>query len=85
MKKKDLARALRFLKRKDELEDSPAESTRPVDNEFRLFGIDRDLQVLNTCLNADDMRLVGSAYAFLTDRGLLANFGKYRNIGKLFA
>lgn len=85
VKKKDLARALRFLKLKDELQDSSIESTRPVDEEFRLFGVERDLQVLNTCLNADDMRLVGSAYAFLTDRGLLANFGKYRNIGKFSA
>lgn len=36
--------------------------------------------MLDTCLNAEDMRLVGSAYAFLKDRGLLENFGKCKNI-----
>lgn len=41
---------------------------------------ERDWEVLDTCLNADDMRLVGSAYGFLKDRGFLPNFGKCRNI-----
>lgn len=43
-------------------------------------GSERDWEVLDTCLNADDMRLVGSAYSFLQDRGFLPNFGKCKNI-----
>lgn len=82
VKKKDLARALRFLE--DELETSSIESTRPINEELRLFVAERDWLVLDTCLNADDMRLVATAYDFLKDRGLLANFGKYRNIGELY-
>ncbi|CAK9157173.1 unnamed protein product [Ilex paraguariensis] len=83
VKDKDLARALRFL------QDIPVEPhnssidsapSRVVNGELGLFGLDKDWEVLDTCLNADDMRLVGSAYAFLKDRGLLPNFGKYRNI-----
>ncbi|XP_047945255.1 uncharacterized protein LOC125191870 isoform X1 [Salvia hispanica] len=80
VKKKDLAGALRFLRLKDELQTSSIESIPQSNEELRLFEIERDFQVLNTCLNADDMRLVGTAYGFLKDRGLLANFGKYRNI-----
>lgn len=85
VKEKDLARALRFLKDMPiVLEDSSSvESTRSQINggELGLFGLERDWEVLDTCLNADDMRLVGSAYSFLKDRGFLPNFGKYRNIG----
>jgi hypothetical protein len=33
-------------------------------------------------LNADDMRLVSSAYGFLKNRGFLPSFGKFSNIGK---
>ncbi|PIN12220.1 hypothetical protein CDL12_15167 [Handroanthus impetiginosus] len=82
VKKKDLARALRFLKDVPiELENSSIdEPIRPVSDELGFLGLERDWEVLDTCLNADDMRLVGSAYAFLRDRGLLPNFGKYRNI-----
>ncbi|XP_042008393.1 uncharacterized protein LOC121757003 isoform X1 [Salvia splendens] len=80
VKKKDLAGALRFLRLKDQLQTSSIESTAQSNEDLRLFEIERDFQVLSTCLNADDMRLVGTAYAFLKDRGLLANFGKYRNI-----
>ncbi|KAL8461896.1 hypothetical protein ACS0TY_033101 [Phlomoides rotata] len=81
VKTKDLARALRFLRDVPvELESSSIESTRQVNGEFGLLGLERDWEVLDTCLNADDMGLVGSAYAFLKDRGLLPNFGKYRNI-----
>ncbi|KAL3820907.1 hypothetical protein ACJIZ3_006812 [Penstemon smallii] len=76
VKEKDLARALRFLKDFPvELENSSIELTRPENDE-----LERDWEVLDTCLNADDMRLVGSAYAFLKDKGFLPNFGKYRNI-----
>uniref|UniRef100_A0A453NMP6 Uncharacterized protein n=1 Tax=Aegilops tauschii subsp. strangulata TaxID=200361 RepID=A0A453NMP6_AEGTS len=42
----------------------------------------RDWEVLDTCIDADDMRLVGRAYQFLSDRGVLANFGKFKNIGQ---
>ncbi|XP_073306939.1 uncharacterized protein [Primulina huaijiensis] len=79
VKKKDLARALRFLRDVPvELDDAsiPPRSARQLD--FR--EMERDWEVLDTCLNADDMKLVGTAYAFLKDRGFLPNFGKYRNI-----
>lgn len=79
VKKKDLARALRFLRDVPvELDDYPI---RP--SSVRQLGfpeMERDWEVLDTCLNADDMKLVGTAYAFLKDRGFLPNFGKYRNI-----
>ncbi|CAN4103798.1 unnamed protein product [Withania somnifera] len=65
VKDKDLSRALRFLRE---------------DKDNWTFGLERDWQVLDTCLNADDMRLVGSAYAFLKDKALLPNFGKYNPI-----
>lgn len=80
MRDKDLAKALGFLK---SINEDLAESngspilTRP-EMGFPVF--ERDWEVLDTCLNADDMRLVGSAYAFLKDRGLLPNFAKCRNI-----
>ncbi|CAI9760317.1 unnamed protein product [Fraxinus pennsylvanica] len=81
VKHKDLAKALRFLKDIPiESENSLIESTQLSGGELGLFGSDRDWEVLDTCLNADDMRLVGSAYAFLKDRGFLPNFGKFRNI-----
>lgn len=87
VKEKDLARALRFLKSVNEsavqthpLTDSTQPSTLRV-AETGLFGLGRDWEVLDTCLNADDMRLVSSAYSFLKDRGFLPNFGKCRNIG----
>ncbi|KAG8386640.1 hypothetical protein BUALT_Bualt03G0169600 [Buddleja alternifolia] len=71
VKKKDLARALRFLK-------NP--SIESVNDELGLLGLGRDWEVLDTCLNADDMRLVATAYALLQDRGFLPSFGRYRNI-----
>ncbi|KAL2523912.1 hypothetical protein Adt_08966 [Abeliophyllum distichum] len=81
VKNKDLAKALRFLKDVPiESENSSIESTRFSGGELGLFGSDKDWEVLDTCLNADDMRLVGSAYAFLKDRGFLPNFGKFRSI-----
>ena len=46
-----------------------------------VVGYERDWEVLDTCLNADDMKLVCSAYGFLKDRGFLSNFGKCRNNG----
>ncbi|GKE62934.1 hypothetical protein Tco_1513301 [Tanacetum coccineum] len=73
VKDKDLGRALRFLKQ-----------TQLVENdELRLLELQRDWDVLDTCLNADDMRLVASAYSFLKDKGFLNCFGKYRSIGNV--
>ncbi|XP_073126868.1 uncharacterized protein [Henckelia pumila] len=82
VKKKDLARALRFLRDVTvELDDSSIESSRPLNGrQLGFLEMERDWEVLDTCLNADDMKLVGSAYAFLKDRGFLPNFGNYRNI-----
>ncbi|XP_049343897.1 uncharacterized protein LOC125808207 isoform X2 [Solanum verrucosum] len=68
VKDKDLSRALGYLR-----EDSSI-------GKLDWSPIERDWQVLDTCLNADDMRLVGSAYAFLKDKGLLPNFAKYNTI-----
>ncbi|KAJ0100252.1 hypothetical protein Patl1_20831 [Pistacia atlantica] len=91
VKRKDLARALRFLKSVEqnktnnpvELSNGPSltESNQPRVPEFGLFdGSERDWEVLDTCLNADDLRLVASAYTFLKNRGFLPNFGKYSSI-----
>ncbi|XP_062170822.1 uncharacterized protein LOC133876545 isoform X2 [Alnus glutinosa] len=91
VKRKDLAGALGFLKsiennhnKNDPIErvngSALAESTRSRLAELGLAGYERDWEVLDTCLNADDMKLVGSAYGFLKDRGFLPNFGKCRNI-----
>ncbi|KAJ6357369.1 hypothetical protein OIU78_005261 [Salix suchowensis] len=93
VKRKDLARALRFLKSKETLtnNDSLADSvngsftndsaTRSGLGDLGLFdGLERDWEVLDTCLNADDMRLVSSAYGFLKNRGFLPSFGKFSNI-----
>ena len=93
MKRKDLAGALRFLKTLETQNpldpfgdasspSSIAESTRSRFRELEMFGPQRDWEVLDTCLNADDMKLVGNAYNFLRDRGFLPNFGKCRNIGE---
>ncbi|XP_071916037.1 uncharacterized protein [Coffea arabica] len=70
VKDKDLARALRLLKENSSIEP----------NDGGALQRKGDWQVLDTCLNADDMRLVASAYTFLRDQGRLPNFGKYRNI-----
>ncbi|WOG99902.1 hypothetical protein DCAR_0519258 [Daucus carota subsp. sativus] len=82
VKDKDLARALRFLRDVQVVEvedDKLTESTR-FKSGLGVYGWERDWEVLDTCLNADDMRLVGAAYAFLKDKGFLPTFGKYRNI-----
>lgn len=85
---KDLARALQFLKSMQFNESNSSVSSissSPPSYSGRFLRPERDWEVLDTCLNADDMRLVGSAYKFLQDRGFLENFGKYRNIGEGFA
>nr|XP_027190872.1 uncharacterized protein LOC101507232 isoform X3 [Cicer arietinum]XP_027190874.1 uncharacterized protein LOC101507232 isoform X3 [Cicer arietinum]XP_027190875.1 uncharacterized protein LOC101507232 isoform X3 [Cicer arietinum] len=91
VKRKDLAGALSFLKSL-ETEQRPTvepfndgtspvtELTRSRFRELELFGPQRDWEVLDTCMNADNMKLVGNAYKFLQDRGFLPNFGKCRNI-----
>ncbi|PON47718.1 ATP-dependent zinc metalloprotease [Parasponia andersonii] len=79
VKRKDLAGALRLLKSMEE-----ATEVAPLTgfSQLGLFGAEtrRDWEVLDTCLNADDLRLVANAYAFLKNRGFLPNFGKFRNI-----
>lgn len=78
MKEKDLARALRFLK---SVETNPIEPFNDSSSsDLGLVQSERDWEVLDACLNADDMKLVGSAYSFLKNRGFLPNFGKCRNI-----
>ncbi|ESQ30785.1 hypothetical protein EUTSA_v10011505mg [Eutrema salsugineum] len=80
VKRKDLAGALRFLKSietDEQLEESMVSA--PITG-LGALELERDWQVLDACLNADDMRLVGSAFRFLKDRGLLPNFGKFTNI-----
>lgn len=92
VKRKDLAGALRFLKSAEDRQSLvepvngsyPAESTRSRLVELGLLGRERDWEVLDTCLNADDLKLVGNAYGFLKDRGFLPSFGKFRNIGNYF-
>lgn len=83
VKRKDLASALRFLKS----QSVPGEVNEDEGDEvgMYLFGKseERDWEVLDACLNADDMKLVTSAYALLKDRGFLPNFGKFRSIGKV--
>lgn len=83
VKRKDLAGALSFLKKsKEEAELAPLQPLNgSSSSKLGLFEAERDWQVLDTCLNADDLRLVANAYAFLKDRGFLPNFGKFRNIG----
>lgn len=90
VKRKDLARALRFLKNKNDnnpiepLSDSlMGESNRAWLPEF-VGGFDRDWEVLDTCLNADDLKLVASAYKFLQNRGFLPSFGKFSGIGNYY-
>ncbi|XP_074321224.1 uncharacterized protein LOC141657784 [Silene latifolia] len=81
---KDLGRALKFLKSIDDAKYSiqsteSSESTRSR-TELGFPVIERDWEVLDTCLSADDMKLVANAYQFLKDKSLLPNFGKCTNI-----
>ncbi|XP_058218542.1 uncharacterized protein LOC131329454 [Rhododendron vialii] len=96
VKDKDLSRALRFLKDIPDPENSSSSpvpmddesSTRSLKGGARggglsggwVVGWERDLEILDACLNADDMRLVGATYSFLKDRGFLPNFAKCRKI-----
>ncbi|XP_023644989.1 uncharacterized protein LOC17899799 isoform X2 [Capsella rubella] len=83
VKRKDLAGALRFLKsiEYDQQRDAiAAPMTTAKLSGLGALELERDWQVLDACLNADDMRLVRSAFRFLKERGLLANFGKFSSI-----
>ncbi|GKV29346.1 hypothetical protein SLEP1_g38281 [Rubroshorea leprosula] len=92
VKRKDPARALRFLKSIEKDNGDPVEeklkdvslsieSPQPQLGELGFVGgLERDWEVLDTCLNASDMRLVGGPYGFLKDRGFLPNFGKFSSI-----
>ncbi|KAG6470178.1 uncharacterized protein LOC122032182 isoform X1 [Zingiber officinale] len=84
LRDKDLARALRFLKSEAAMEPlRPPEDSSVVSVTYAPSNYsrrERGWEVLDTCLNADDMRLIGSAYAFLQDWGFLPSFGKFRNI-----
>ncbi|KAK9123325.1 hypothetical protein Sjap_012927 [Stephania japonica] len=48
---------------------------------------EKNWEVLDACLNADDMKLVAGAYGFLQSRGFyfLPNFGKCRNIDEFLS
>ncbi|PPS09561.1 hypothetical protein GOBAR_AA11085 [Gossypium barbadense] len=95
VKKKDLATALSFLIsiEKDNSDDSVEEngslstqSARSRIGDLGFFGGSvRDWEVLDTCLNADDMRLVGMAYEFLKAKGFLPNFGRFSSIASKFS
>ncbi|KAK9072190.1 hypothetical protein SSX86_008622 [Deinandra increscens subsp. villosa] len=78
VKDKDLGRALRFLQEIPQPDGYSLDSQN--DNPLKLLELQRDWEVLDTCLNADDMRLVAAAYAFLKDKGFLNQFAKYRSI-----
>ncbi|CAI0555493.1 unnamed protein product [Linum tenue] len=91
VKRKDLARALRFLTSLQPNSTtrrpypSPADSSPSEIDGFgsglgSIDGLQRDWEVLDTCMNADDMRLVAAAYKFLKHRGFLPNFGKFSSI-----
>lgn len=80
VKQKDLARALNFLKSIQVQPDESTGSSVRTRSELGFPAVDRDWEVLDTCLNANDMRLVSSAYSFLKHRGFLPNFAKCRNL-----
>lgn len=81
VKENDLARALRFLENVSINPQGPGfTSDKATGWELDSFSTQIDWEILDTCLNADDVRLVGKAYLFLRDRGLLPSFGKYRSI-----
>ncbi|CAN6237258.1 unnamed protein product [Urochloa humidicola] len=75
VRRKDLSRALRFLQSVE-----PAAGTAATQVVAAPVPPGRDWDVLDACIDADDMRLVGRAYQFLVDRGVLAHFGKCKNI-----
>lgn len=81
VRRKDLSRALRFLQSVEPT--AAAAGTAATQVVAVPVPPGRDWEVLDACIDAGDMRLVGRAYQFLVDRGVLANFGKCKNIGEL--
>ncbi|KAG2656279.1 hypothetical protein PVAP13_1KG071900 [Panicum virgatum] len=75
VRRKDLSRALRFLQSVEPAAGAAATQVVAVP-----VPPGRDWEVLDACIDADDMRLVGRAYQFLVDRGVLDNFGKCKKI-----
>ncbi|KAF6169173.1 hypothetical protein GIB67_013603, partial [Kingdonia uniflora] len=78
VKERDLRKALKFLKSIDSI---------PIQQQSSIPSLGflqqkpmRGWEVLDACLDANDMKLVGITYKFLQDRGFLPNFGKCRNI-----
>ncbi|KAM7495730.1 hypothetical protein LguiB_030339 [Lonicera macranthoides] len=92
VKEKDLVLALRLLKQQEEEEKNSSSSSSSIESTTMMIpqlrelesssekNRDRDWEILDTCLNADDMSLVSSAYSFLHHRGFLPFFGKFRNL-----
>ncbi|XVF87936.1 hypothetical protein PTKIN_Ptkin19aG0008500 [Pterospermum kingtungense] len=90
VKRKDLATALRFLISIDQnnsgnpVEENGSLSTDSTQLRLGDWGFNgwpvRDWEVLDTCLNADDMKLVGAAYDFLKAKGFLPSFGRFSSI-----
>ncbi|CAN1785486.1 hypothetical protein LINPERHAP1_LOCUS16887 [Linum perenne] len=88
VKRKDLAKALRFLTSLQPNTSTVPSSSSATNSSLRRLGggldsvdgLERDWEVLDTCMNADDMRLVAAAYDFLGSRGFLPSFGKFRSI-----
>nr|CAB3448969.1 unnamed protein product [Digitaria exilis] len=78
VRRRDLSRALRFL----QSVEPAAAGTAATQVVAAPVPPGRDWEVLDACIDADDMRLVGRAYQFLVDRGVLASFGKCKNIEK---
>nr|CAB3502596.1 unnamed protein product [Digitaria exilis] len=78
VRRRDLSRALRFL----QSVEPAAAGTAVTQVVAAPVPPGRDWEVLDACIDADDMRLVGRAYQFLVDRGVLASFGKCKNIEK---
>ncbi|XP_059075155.1 uncharacterized protein LOC131074670 [Cryptomeria japonica] len=72
VQEKELTRALRLL-----------ESLEYEDLELNNVGSSpsRNWEILDTCLNCQDMELVARSFQFLYDRGFLPNFGKFKNTG----
>ncbi|GLJ21504.1 hypothetical protein SUGI_0397520 [Cryptomeria japonica] len=70
VQEKELTRALRLL-----------ESLEYEDLELNNVGSSpsRNWEILDTCLNCQDMELVARSFQFLYDRGFLPNFGKFKN------
>lgn len=64
--------------------ETRAESSNQTGTSGSLFLPRTDyMKVLNTCQSAMDLEMVGQAYQWLQDRGMLANFGKFKSRGAI--